>query len=131
MNQRSYDQTPRRLGGTETGTSGQSTGAGVEALSGLYCQARVLLQRRDEHLLDRAGYRIEFRPGKSRRGKPGSDNELIIDAVAPYADYIVVTEDGNFDGRFTDIAKKSHARISVIKNSSELTTILQKLFLSK
>lgn len=69
--------------------------------------------------------------GKSRRGKPGSDNELIIDAVAPYADYIVVTEDGNFDGRFTDIAKKSHARISVIKNSSELTTILQKLFLSK
>lgn len=66
--------------------------------------------------------------GKSRRGKPGSDNEIMIDAVVPYADYIVVTADGDFDGRFDAIAKKSGARLSVIKNSSELTTILQKMF---
>jgi hypothetical protein len=66
--------------------------------------------------------------GKSRRGKPGSDNELIIDAVVPFADYIIVTADGNFDGRFDAIAKKSGAPISVIKQSTELTAILQKMF---
>jgi hypothetical protein len=66
--------------------------------------------------------------GKSRRGKPGSDNELIIDAVVPSADYIIVTADGNFDGRFDAIAKKSGAPISVIKQSTELTAILQKMF---
>jgi hypothetical protein len=66
--------------------------------------------------------------GKSRRGKPGSDNELIIDAIVPYADYIIVTADGDFDGRFEAIAKKSGAPLSVIKQSTELTAILQKMF---
>jgi hypothetical protein len=69
--------------------------------------------------------------GKSRRGRAGSDNELIIDAVVPYADYIIVTADGNFDGRFDAIAKKSGAPISIIKNSSELSALLQKMFLTK
>lgn len=66
--------------------------------------------------------------GKSRRGKPGSDNELILDAVVPFADYIIVTADGNFDGRFDAIAKKSGAPLTVIKNSTELSTVLQKMF---
>jgi hypothetical protein len=66
--------------------------------------------------------------GKARRGRAGSDNELIIDAVVPSADYIIVTADGNFDGRFTEIAKKSGAAISVIKQSTELTNILQTMF---
>ncbi|HOX31025.1 MAG TPA: DUF6305 family protein [Spirochaetales bacterium] len=66
--------------------------------------------------------------GKSRRGKPGSDNELIIDAIVPSADYVIVTADGNFDGRFDAIAKKSGAPLSVIKQSTELTAILQKMF---
>ncbi len=67
--------------------------------------------------------------GKSRRGKPGSDNELIIDAIVPRADYIIVTTDGNFDGRFNEIAKKSGAPLSIIKKSTELTTILQTMFM--
>ena len=66
--------------------------------------------------------------GKSRRGKPGSDNELIIDAVLPYADYIIATEAGDFDKRFEEIAKKSGAPLSIIKQSTEMTALLQKMF---
>ncbi len=33
----------------------------------------------------------------------------MIDAVAPFADYIVVTKDSNKDGRFSKIAEKSKA----------------------
>jgi hypothetical protein len=66
--------------------------------------------------------------GKSRRGKPGSDNELIIDAVAPFADCLIVTAEGNFDGRFDAIAKKSGAPLTVIKNSTELSAVLQTMF---
>ena len=43
--------------------------------------------------------------GTSGRGAPGSDNEKMIDAVAPFADYIIVAADSNKDGRFDSIAK--------------------------
>lgn len=66
--------------------------------------------------------------GKARRGKPGSDNELLIDAIVPQSDYVIVTADGNFDNRFDAITKKSGAPLSVIKNTSELTGILEKMF---
>jgi len=66
--------------------------------------------------------------GKSRRGRPGSDNELMIDAVCPYADYIIVTKEGDYDGRFEEIVKKSGGKLSVIKNSSELSDILKTMF---
>ncbi len=69
--------------------------------------------------------------GKSRRGRPGSDNELMIDAVCPYADYIIVTKEGDYDGRFEEIVKKSGGKLSVIKNSSELTAILKAMFIDK
>ena len=45
--------------------------------------------------------------GEAARGPAGSDNERMIDAVAPFADFIVVTKDSNKDGRFTKIAEKT------------------------
>jgi len=32
--------------------------------------------------------------GKSRRGKPGGADERCIDAVAPFAQYLIVKKDG-------------------------------------
>ena len=37
--------------------------------------------------------------GKTRRGKPGGADERCIDAIAPFANYLVVKKDGNEDGR--------------------------------
>ena len=37
--------------------------------------------------------------GESKRGPSGSDNERMIDAVAPFADYIVVTKDSRSEER--------------------------------
>ncbi|MCU0644655.1 MAG: DUF6305 family protein, partial [bacterium] len=42
--------------------------------------------------------------GESKRGAAGSDNEKMIDAVAPFADYIIAVKDSNKDGRFSKIA---------------------------
>ncbi|RIK78492.1 hypothetical protein DCC62_07425 [candidate division KSB1 bacterium] len=44
--------------------------------------------------------------GESKRGAPGSDNEKMIDAVAPFADYLIAVKDSNKDARFTKIAKE-------------------------
>ena len=53
--------------------------------------------------------------GESKRGASGSDNEKMIDAVAPFADYLIVVEDSNKDGRFTKFAEEKKIPLSVAK----------------
>jgi hypothetical protein len=67
--------------------------------------------------------------GEARRGAPGSDNERMIDAVAPYADYLVVTKDSNKDGRFTKIAKAGHIPLTEIDFALGLVDILKQVLL--
>jgi hypothetical protein len=66
--------------------------------------------------------------GEATRGPAGSDNERMIDAVAPFADYIVVTKDSNKDGRFTRIVQKSNAPLTQIDYALGLVEIVKKAF---
>ena len=66
--------------------------------------------------------------GVSKRGAPGSDNEKMIDAVAPFADYIIVTSDSNQDGRFTEIAEKNNIAFTEIEYARDLVDIFQTMF---
>jgi len=66
--------------------------------------------------------------GEAARGPAGSDNERMIDAVAPLADYIVVTKDSNKDGRFTKIAEKTKAPLIQIDYALGLVDIFKKAF---
>jgi hypothetical protein len=66
--------------------------------------------------------------GQSKRGAPGSDNEKMIDAVAPFADYLVVTEDSNKDGRFDKIAKEKEIPLTQVKYALDLVEILKQVF---
>jgi hypothetical protein len=66
--------------------------------------------------------------GESKRGAPKSDNERMIDAVAPYADYLIVTKDSNKDGRFTTIAKNKNIPLSEVEYALGLVDILKQVF---
>ncbi len=66
--------------------------------------------------------------GVSKRGAPGSDNERMIDAVAPHADYLVVTKDSNKDGRFTEIAEEKGTPLTEIDYALHLVDILKQVF---
>jgi len=66
--------------------------------------------------------------GLSKRGAPGSDNEKMIDTVAPFADYIIVTKDGNKDGRFTAIAEKNKINLTEIDYALDLVDVLKQVF---
>lgn len=66
--------------------------------------------------------------GSALRGAPGSDNERMIDAVAPYADYIVVTKDSNKDGRFTNIAKARNVPLTEVEYALNLVQIFKQIF---
>ncbi len=65
--------------------------------------------------------------GESKRGPAGSDNERMIDAVAPYADYIVVTKDSNKDGRFTKIAGPKKIPLTEIEYALNLVDIIKQV----
>jgi hypothetical protein len=67
--------------------------------------------------------------GQSKRGPAGSDNERMIDAVAPFADYIVVTKDSNKDGRFTKIALAKKIPLTEIEYALGLVDIVKQVLL--
>jgi hypothetical protein len=67
--------------------------------------------------------------GESKRGAPGSDNERMIDVVAPFADYIVVTKDSNKDGRFTKLAKGKNIPLTEIEYALGLVDIVKQVLL--
>ncbi len=66
--------------------------------------------------------------GSALRGAPGSDNERMIDAVAPYANYIIVTKDSNKDGRFTNIAKARNIPLTEVDYALDLVKIFKEVF---
>jgi hypothetical protein len=66
--------------------------------------------------------------GTSGRGAPGSDNERMIDAVAPFSDYIIVVADSNKDGRFTTIAQDKGIPITQVEYALEIVDIIKKVF---
>ena len=66
--------------------------------------------------------------GTSKRGAPGGDNERMIDAVAPFSDYLIVTNDSNKDGRFSNIAKEKGIPLTQIEYALDLVDILKQVF---
>jgi hypothetical protein len=66
--------------------------------------------------------------GKTRRGKPGGADERCIDAIAPFADYLVVKKDGNEDGRFDAIAKKSGAPLTFIDDAMDFSEVVKAMY---
>ena len=66
--------------------------------------------------------------GVSKRGAPGGDNERMIDAVAPFADYIIVAKDSNKDGRFTSIAKDKNIPLTEVEYALGVVDIMKQMF---
>jgi len=66
--------------------------------------------------------------GQSKRGAPGSDNEKMIDAVAPFASYIIVTADSNKDGRFNKIAEEKGVPLTEVEYALALVDLFKQVF---
>jgi hypothetical protein len=66
--------------------------------------------------------------GKARRGKPGGSDERCIDAIAPFASYLVVKKDGNEDGRFDAISKKTGAPLTIIDDAVDFGAVVKAMY---
>jgi len=52
----------------------------------------------------------------------------MIDAVAPFVDYLIVTGDGNKDGRFDTITKEKGIPLTMIEYALDLVEIFKQVF---
>lgn len=66
--------------------------------------------------------------GKARRDREGGPNERSINAIVPYADYIIVKEDANFDGKFTKISEENNIPMTIIEDTLELTEVIKAMY---
>lgn len=66
--------------------------------------------------------------GESRRGPLSAE---FINYVAPQCDYIIVKADGNKDGYFTALGKKSNIPVTVIDQTLDLMGIFKAMFPAK
>ena len=66
--------------------------------------------------------------GEAARGPAGSDNERMIDAVAPFANVLIVTKDSDKDGRFTKIAAQTKAPLIKVDFALGMVDVMKKMF---
>jgi len=100
------------------GASGITVDQEIERLDAMIAEARKLKLQVVAVLLE----------GKARRGKPGGADERCIDAIAPFAQYLVVKKDGNEDGRFDAIAKKTGAPLTIIDDAMDLGEVVKRMY---
>ena len=66
--------------------------------------------------------------GKARRDNSGGPNERSIDAIAPFADHIIVKKDANTDGRFTKIAEENKIPLTIIDDTIDFIQAIEKMY---
>jgi len=66
--------------------------------------------------------------GKARRDNIGGPNERSIDAIAPFADHIIVKKDANADGRFTKIAEANEIPLTIIDETIDFMQVIEKMY---
>jgi hypothetical protein len=100
------------------GASGITIDQEIERLNAMMAEARKLKLQIVCVLLE----------GKTRRGQPGGADERCIDAIAPFANYLVVKKDGNADGRFDVIAKKTGAPLTFIDDAVDFGDVVKAMY---
>jgi len=100
------------------GASGITIDQEIDRLNAMIAEARKLKIQIVAVLLE----------GKTRRGKPGGADERCIDAIAPFANYLVVKKDGNEDGRFDAIAKKTGAPLTFIDDAVDFSEVVKAMY---
>ena len=100
------------------GASGITVDQEIERLNAVIAEAKKLKIQIVAVLLE----------GKSRRGKAGGADERCIDAIAPFANALVIKKDGNEDGRFDAIAKKTGAPLTLIDDAMDFGDVVKLMY---
>jgi hypothetical protein len=75
------------------------------------------------------GAHIEGMKRRAQGAAPGDNtDELSIDAVAPNSDLLIINQDGDSDGRFTNIAQQKDLPMLTVTKNLELLDVVKKIY---
>lgn len=112
-----------------TGASGKGMGAAGISIEDELARAERLIAQARGLGLKIIGAHIEGMERRAQGAAPGDNtDELSIDAVCPNADMLLVMEEGNEDGRFSDIATDAGIPIVLFEKLTNLNDVLPTIF---
>jgi len=107
------------------GSSSKGLGASGITIDDEINRLNLMIEKAKELDIQIIAAQIE---GKARRDREGGPNERSINAIAPHADYLIVKEDADFDGKFTKIAEENEIPMTIIEDSVELTEVIKAMY---
>ncbi len=112
-----------------TGASGKGMGAAGISIEDELSRAERLIAQAKSLGMTIIGAHIEGMERRAQGAAPGDNtDELSIDAVCPNADMLLVMEEGNEDGRFSDIATDVGIPIILFEKLTNLSDVLPTIF---
>jgi hypothetical protein len=112
-----------------TGASGKGMGAAGISIDDELARAHRLIAQARNLGMTIIGAHIEGMERRAQGAAPGDNtDEQSIDAVCPFADMLLVMEEGNEDGRFSAIATDVGIPIVLFPKLSDLKGVLSNIF---
>jgi hypothetical protein len=112
-----------------TGASGKGMGAAGISIEDELSRAERLIAQAKSLGMTVIGAHIEGMERRAQGAAPGDNtDELSIDAVCPNADMLLVMEEGNEDGRFSNIATDVGIPIILFEKLTNLSDVLPTIF---
>ncbi|MDX9930035.1 MAG: DUF6305 family protein [Bacteroidales bacterium] len=115
-----------------TGASLKGMGAAGVSVDDELSRTAALIAEAKKQGMKVIGAHIE---GMARRsaGAAAGDNsdELSIDAVCPNSDMMIIKNEGDSDGRFTNISKGKNIPMYGFELNNDITAVLEQVFINK
>jgi hypothetical protein len=112
-----------------TGSSLKGMGGAGVSIEDELARAGSLIAEAKKRGMTVVGAHVEGMERRAKNAAPGDNSdEMSIDAVCPKANFLIVRKDGDEDGRFTTLSKKSNIPVVFFEKSLELKEVLKTVF---
>ena len=112
-----------------TGSSLKGMGGAGVSIEDELSRASALIAEARKRGITVIGAHVEGMERRAKNAAPGDNSdEMSIDAVCPKANFLIVRKDGDEDGRFTTLGKKSNIPVVFFEKSLELNDVLKTVF---
>ena len=112
-----------------TGSSLKGMGGAGVSIEDELSRAGALIAEAKKRGITVIGAHVEGMERRAKNAAPGDNSdEMSIDAVCPKANFLIVRKDGDEDGRFTTLGKKTNVPVVFFEKSLELNDVLKNIF---
>jgi hypothetical protein len=115
-----------------TGASLKGMGAAGVSVDDELKRTAALIAEAKKQGITVIGSHIEGMARRSAEAAAGDNSdELSIDAVCPNSNMLIIKNEGDSDGRFTNIAKAKNIPMFAFELNNDITLVLEQIFINK